>query len=81
VRPPTIWERITGWFGYLPVRLAYRIVWLTARLGGRTARAIEEAMWDAGIGVPCPPTRDPNAVWEPRYTADEWRSVVGKLSA
>jgi hypothetical protein len=69
-------ERLLGWFGYLPVRLAYRIIWLTARLGGRTAKAVEESAWDGGLGVPCPPTRDPNAMFQPRYTAAEWQSAV-----
>ena len=65
MKPTTIWENLTGWLAYLPVRLAYRIIWLTARLGGRAAKAVEEAMWDGGLGVPCPPSRDPRAMWEP----------------
>ena len=73
--PVTLLQRIFGWFGYLPIRLAYRIIWLTARLGGRAGKAVEEGMWDAGLGVPCPPTRDPKAMWEPRYSAAEWRAV------
>lgn len=73
----TLMERVLGWLGLLPVRLAYRIIWLTARIGGRTARAAEVTMWDAGLAVPCPPTRDRNALWEPRYTAAEWRSASG----
>ena len=77
MRPTTFMERLLGWIGALPLHLAYGIIWLTARLGGRTARAVEEAMWDAGIAVPCPPTRDRNAMWEPRYTAAEWRSASG----
>jgi hypothetical protein len=52
--PITLWERITGWFGYLPVRLAYRIIWLTARLGGKTARAVELHAWDHGLGGALP---------------------------
>ena len=76
MRPSTLWEQITGWFGFLPVRLAYRIIWLTARLGGQTARAVEAAAWDAGLGVPCPPDRDPSAVWVPRYTAAQWEAAT-----
>lgn len=75
MRPSTLWEQITGWFGYLPVRLAYRIIWLVARMGGQTARAVEEAAWDAGLGVPCPPSRDPHAMFEPLYTEREWLSI------
>lgn len=66
MRPSTIWERLLGWFGCLPLRFAYRVIWLTAVLGGKTAREVQRAMWDAGFAVPCPPDRDPNEMWVPR---------------
>jgi hypothetical protein len=52
VSAPTLWETIVGWLAALPVRLAYRIIWLTAKLGSRNARDVQRAMWDAGLSIP-----------------------------
>jgi hypothetical protein len=51
----TVFERFAGWLAALPVRLAYRLVWLTAVLGSRNARDVQRAMWNAGLSVPPPP--------------------------
>jgi hypothetical protein len=48
----TIWQRALMWLEGLPVRLAYRIIWLTGKLGSRNARDVQQAMWDAGLSVP-----------------------------
>lgn len=48
----TIWKRALLWLEGLPVRLAYRIIWITAKLGSRNARGVQRAMWDAGLNVP-----------------------------
>ena len=50
----TLWSRFCLWLGSLPVSLAYRIIWLTGRLGSRNARDVQRAMWDAGLNVPQP---------------------------
>jgi hypothetical protein len=50
--PSTLWERVAGWFAYLPVRLAYRIVWLAAVLNLRAARDVYAAMWEANLALP-----------------------------
>lgn len=52
----TILERVADWLAYLPVRLAYRIIWLAARLNLGAARAVYAAMWDANLALP--PLRD-----------------------
>lgn len=49
---PTIWERLTGWLAMLPIRLAYRLVWLAACTRNRTARDVYAAMWDANLDLP-----------------------------
>ena len=50
----SIWSQALGWIACLPVRLAYRIIWLTGKLGSRNARDVQRAMWDAGLSVPQP---------------------------
>jgi hypothetical protein len=47
----TILERVSLWLASLPVALAYRIIWLTAKLGSRNASDVLQAMWDAGLNV------------------------------
>lgn len=54
---PTLWGEIVSWLACLPVRLAYRIIWLTGKLGSRNAQDVQRAMWDAGLNVPEPPAR------------------------
>ena len=53
----TLWRRIADWFAYLPVRFAYRIIWLSARLNLGSARQVYAAMWEANLALPEPPTR------------------------
>lgn len=48
----TLWDRLSGWIAHLPIRLAYRLVWLTAKAGSRNARDVHRAMWDASLNVP-----------------------------
>jgi hypothetical protein len=48
----TLWERFTGWVEYLPVLIAYRIIWLAAVLGSPTARLVYKAMWSANLDLP-----------------------------
>jgi hypothetical protein len=50
----SIWRELVLWLAALPVRLAYRIIWLTGLLGSRNARDVQRAMWDAGLSVPMP---------------------------
>ena len=50
----TLFDRVTGWLAALPVRFAYRVIWLTGKLGSRNARDVQQAMWDAGLSVPQP---------------------------
>ena len=52
--PNSIWRDIALWLAALPVRLAYRIIWLTGALGSRNARDVQQAMWNAGLSVPQP---------------------------
>lgn len=52
---PVLWREIVLWLAALPVRLAYRIIWLTG-LVSRDARDVQRAMWDAGLSVPEPRT-------------------------
>lgn len=49
---PTIWERFVGWLGLLPVRLAYRLIWLAALTGNPTARSVYSAMWRMYLDLP-----------------------------
>ena len=51
---PSIWDDLRRWLEGLPVALAYRIIWLTGKLGSRNARDVQQAMWDAGLSVPEP---------------------------
>jgi hypothetical protein len=53
----TLWDRIRDWFGYLPIRLAYRIIWLAARLNMGSARCVYRAMWNANLDLPPLPSR------------------------
>lgn len=48
----SIWKRLLDWFAALPVRLAYRLIWLTAKLGSRNAKDVSNAMWNAGLNIP-----------------------------
>ena len=52
MRPETMFEKITGWFGHIPIRIAYRIIWITALIGGKTARAVLYEMYASGLNVP-----------------------------
>lgn len=58
MNPPSLWRRVADWFAYLPVRLAYRIIWLAARLNLGAARQVYAAMWDANLALP--PIRKPS---------------------
>ena len=49
---PTLWERFRSWAAYLPIRLAYRIIWLTAKAGSPDARAVYHAMWGVNLDLP-----------------------------
>lgn len=51
----TTWERFASWAAYLPLRLAYRIVWLCARFNLGSGRDVYRAMWDANLALPEPP--------------------------
>lgn len=48
----TIFTRIKEWLAYLPVRTAFRIIWVTAKMGGHSARNVHLAMHDAWLDVP-----------------------------
>lgn len=48
----TAFDRLRSWLALIPIRLAYRIVWLSARLGSTTARDVYRAMWDANLDLP-----------------------------
>ena len=50
--PSTLWGRTASWLLGLPIALAYRIVWLMARLGSRNGRDVYRAMWDANLDLP-----------------------------
>lgn len=50
--PIPLWKRALYWLSYQPVALAYRIIWLTAKLGSGNARDVHAAMWDANLAVP-----------------------------
>lgn len=45
-------DNFIGWLNYLPVRLAFRIIWLCARMGNATAIDIYKAMWKAELDLP-----------------------------
>lgn len=50
--PQNRWRDVFDWVAMLPVRLAFRLVWLVALLGHRDARAVYQAMWDAELDLP-----------------------------
>lgn len=50
--PNSIFREILDWFALLPVRLAYRLIWLIALTGHRDAQAVYRAMWDAQLNLP-----------------------------
>lgn len=58
--PISPWRRIADWAAHLPVRFAYRIIWLCARLNLGSARAVYAAMWDAHLALPPLPNKDPH---------------------
>ena len=51
---PSLWRDVLNWFAGLPVAFAYRLIWLTGKLGSRNARDVQRAMWNAGLAVPEP---------------------------
>ena len=52
---PTILGDLRAWVAGLPISIAYRIVWLSARLGSRHGRAVYDAMWEANLSLPLLP--------------------------
>lgn len=52
MRELTIWDRLKDWFEFLPLRVAYRLVWLSAKSGSRTGIDVYNAMWEANLSLP-----------------------------
>lgn len=52
MNPLTFLERLGSWLAYLPIRFAYRIIWLCAKLNLGSARDVYRAMWDANLALP-----------------------------
>lgn len=52
MEPSSKWDELRGWVAHLPLRFAFRIVWLCARLNLGGARAVYAAMWDANLDLP-----------------------------
>ena len=49
---PGLIERLTEWLAMLPIRLAYRLVWLVALTGSATGQRVYRAMWDSDLDLP-----------------------------
>ena len=45
------YSRYVDWLVFLPVRFAFRIIWLMAKVNG-DARDVYRAMWDANLDLP-----------------------------
>ncbi|MHB9878270.1 hypothetical protein ACSMXM_01195 [Pacificimonas sp. ICDLI1SI03] len=54
----TFMDRALAWLGMLHIRLAYRIVWLGARLGHNPSYWVYRAMWDANLDLPPLPKKE-----------------------
>ncbi len=48
----SIWDNVKGRLQLIPIRIAYRIVWMSAKLGSPVAKGIYEAMWEANLDLP-----------------------------
>jgi hypothetical protein len=44
--------QIIKWIMYLPIRFAFRIIWLMVIAGNDTAKNVYAAMWDANLDMP-----------------------------
>lgn len=49
--PTDPWKRVIDWIWFLPVRLAFWLIWLVARSGNRTAFDVHRTMWFGGLAV------------------------------
>lgn len=47
-----LFRRFWGWLTWLPMRLAFRIVWLMAMIGNRSAEDVYLAMWSVNLALP-----------------------------
>lgn len=52
MNPPTLWGRLSDAMGMVPIAIAYRLIWLAARLRLGSARDVYSAMWDANLALP-----------------------------
>jgi hypothetical protein len=50
--PYSFTDRVRDWFAYLPIALAYRLVWLAVLTGNVHARDVYRAMWHANLDLP-----------------------------
>jgi hypothetical protein len=57
----TTGDRLIEWLTFLPVWIAYRLIWLAARTGNSDARAVYRAMWDANLDLPALVLKEPRA--------------------
>lgn len=55
--PETMWGRAARWLAFLPVRLAFRLIWATAIISD-DALAIYDTMAHAGLDLPPLPSED-----------------------
>lgn len=65
VGEPDRWlRRAINWLAFVPVWLAYRLIWASAATGNNGARHVYRAMWEAGLDLPVLARATPPA--EPR---------------
>lgn len=56
-----MWKRALDWLAFLPVVIAFRLIWLTALLGNESARSVHRAMrTKAWLNVPPLPAHNPS---------------------
>lgn len=48
----TLWDRFVSWLEYLPVRLAFRIIWLAALVRLPSAESVYVIMWRDHLDLP-----------------------------
>jgi hypothetical protein len=52
VAEPSIFARLLSEILWLPMRLAFRLVWLMALVGNRSAEDVYLAMWSVNLNLP-----------------------------
>lgn len=73
MRANTFWDRVwsaISWIAFSPVLLAFRIIWLWAKIGNQSAQDVYRAMWLMNLDLP----PIPSLIAELEPVADEFEA-------